>query len=515
MWRRCALGRRCWCSDLWCNTTNLAPQNKHMPIHHHFRLFKIGSLFVLLLSAHSASSQPWVDTLYTYTQSTVTYGTAIDFAGNQRQLQLDICVPNNDVPPPCGRPLLIAIHGGALMAGTKNEPTPQQWMKDFAKRGYVTASLQYRLGFFQPHNEVHCNVTNLLNIPWDCLNAADTSEWSRAVYRSMQDAKGAIRYLLLYDAQYGADPNNVFICGESAGGLVALATAFMDTPADKPADAYALPDVLAPHNSYNGYCVQPLGLDTSIASMRLTRPDLGSIEGDLNLAAPAFKIKAVGNFYGAVAPNFMENNTAAMPEGIYMYHQPNDLVVPFGTQKLFAGLSNCLTGLGCAQIVNRPIMCGSGGIKQKIDQYESLGFAMPDYWLDATNNQTDCLGQIVNPGLSGHSIDNYALRTLHMAQYFASFVQCTSSTTAPESATTLRIFPNPTAGVFTIGGIEANAEWLQVYDVFGKILLSHSVEDQTGAIQVDLPDTAPDGVYICVVRTNAGAAQAGVIQYQK
>ena len=469
------------------------------------RFFKTLTFLVLLCSAQVAMAQPWVDMSYSYTQSTVIYGTAIDFAGNARQLKMDICVPNNDVPPPCGRPIMIAIHGGGLLAGTKDEATPQQWMKDFAKRGYLTASIEYRLGIFQPSNEVHCNVTNLLNFPWDCINAADTSEWIRAIYRSMQDAKGAIRYILLHDDIYNGDPNNVFISGESAGGLVTLATAFMDIPADKPADAYALPDIQAPNNIYNAYCVQPLGLDTSIASMKLSRPDLGSIEGDLNLGAPPFRIRAIGNTYGAVAPDFLENNSSAIPEGIYMYHQPNDLVVPYGCAKIFAGLSDCLTGFGCAQIINRPTMCGSGGIKQKIDARASMGLPVPDYWLDGTNNQTDCLGQILNPSLAGHAIDNYSLRALHMAQYFATFIQCTSGTDSPEKTQELQIYPNPTAGTFFLRGLNDEAEWVQLYDAYGRILLSQFLENSSGVLAVNIPVNAPDGLYYCVVKMRDGS----------
>lgn len=455
------------------------------------------ALLTLLSGTSGLFAQAWVDTLYDYTQTTVVYGTATDFAGNSRELHLDICIPEGDVPPACGRPVLIAIHGGAFLGGTKNDPTPQQWMKDFAKRGYLTASVEYRLGFFQPAAEIHCNVTNLFGFPWDCINAADTSEWVRAGYRAMQDTKGAIRYLLANSALYGGDPNNVFLAGESAGGFVALGTAFTDLAADKPLDAGAIAPAQTPNNIYNGFCVQTFGWDTSIASMNLARPDLGSINGTLHLNAPPFRIRAVGNFYGAISPTFLENNGPTMPEGLYLYHQPNDLVVPIGTQKVYTGLSSCFTALGCAPIINRPTMSGSGGIKTHIDALGSTGAAVPDYWYDVTNNNADCLAQVLNPAVSGHAIDNYWLRSTNMAQYFSTFYKnCTVSTEQPTQKAALQLFPNPNNGHFTITGIGPNPVWLHVYDALGRKVTEGLVQDFS---QVILPESAPNGIYFCLV----------------
>jgi hypothetical protein len=336
----------------------------------------------------------------------------------------------------------------------------------------------------------------LFGFPWDCINAADTSEWIRAGYRAMQDTKGAIRYLLANSALYGGDPNNVFLAGESAGGFVALGTAFTDLDADKPLDAGTIAAAQTPNNIYNGFCVQTFGWDTSIASMNLARPDLGSINGALNLNAPPFRIRAVGNFFGAIAPSFLENNGPNIPEGLYLYHQPNDLVVPIGTQKVYTGLSNCFTALGCAPIVNRPTMRGSGGIKTRIDALGSTGAAVPDYWYDVTNNNADCLAQVLNPAVSGHAVDNYWLRSKNMAQYFSTFYKnCTVGTEQPGQSATFQVFPNPSNGRFTITGIGTKPVLLHVYDALGRKIVESMVQDFS---DLELPESAPDGLYFCV-----------------
>lgn len=55
-------------------------------------------------------------------------------------------MPSNDTFPKYGRPLMIIIHGGAFIAGSKDDFIQQRMLKEFAKRGYVTASINYRLG---------------------------------------------------------------------------------------------------------------------------------------------------------------------------------------------------------------------------------------------------------------------------------------------------------------------------------------------------------------------------------
>ena len=49
------------------------------------------------------------------------------------------------------RPLLIFAHGGSFIGGSKTNPTMVDLCETFAKRGYVTASINYRLA---THNSV-------------------------------------------------------------------------------------------------------------------------------------------------------------------------------------------------------------------------------------------------------------------------------------------------------------------------------------------------------------------------
>ncbi len=470
-------------------------------------------LLISLLFTALVHSQKWVaQTFAIQTTVDVVYGTAPDFAGNLRTLRMDITVPTDDTPPPCGRPLLLAIHGGAFLAGDKSEGTLQAWMKDFAKRGYTTASVNYRLGMFQTNAEVHCNVTQLFNTPWDCSNMADTAEWYRGAYRGMQDIRGAIRYFVNNGATYNIDPQNVFLVGESAGGFIALNAAFLDTLTEKPAAAYTLADVLPPNKIYEPACVQQFKWDTSIASMKLQRPDLGPIEGTLNPSGTPYSIRGAGNFYGGTLGDLFSENTYSVPPVLYMFHQPNDLIVPFKQGRVLAGLSECFMGLGCASIINRPIVNGSNGMKTQIDQLKSIGKQVPEYVFDKTNNMADCVAQGFNPALTGHAIDNYALRTTTMAQLFASrMAACISVTRNPQMPLLqMTVYPNPAQEMFTVGldAPTAGTYHCMVRNWTGEIVTNRHVEWSSGQQSFEIKLPAPAGVYYLTICSERGASGA-------
>ena len=44
------------------------------------------------------------------------------------------------------RPLLITVHGGAFITGNKEHDDMLEFCKIFASRGYITATIQYRIG---------------------------------------------------------------------------------------------------------------------------------------------------------------------------------------------------------------------------------------------------------------------------------------------------------------------------------------------------------------------------------
>lgn len=401
-------------------------------------------------------AQKWVDTTYSIqTVRDIQYGTATDFAGTPRSLDLDISYPIGDTTPLCGRPLIVIVHGGAWLVGDKADIVPVKMREDFAKRGYTSASVNYRLGQFNTNNPVNCNVSTLFNVPWNCLNMTDSSEWYRANHRGIQDVKGAIRYLVNNASTYDIDPSNVFITGESAGGFIAMGAGFLDDTTEVLTNLTGLyPDAPSPNTIYESPCIQATGYATDIASMDLSRPDLGSYEGLLNSPTnTSYKIKGVGNFFGAVFNNIFHstNNT---PPALYLYHQPCDLIVPHNYNRVFSGYQNCFMGFptSCGYIINRPLVHGSYKIKAMLDTMINNSLVTPDYLFDNTNNQWNCLQQ-TNTSQVCHAIDNYWLRTSNMASFFATKIDTCQSVGIDKLSTqslSINVYPNPTTSTFNI-----------------------------------------------------------------
>lgn len=136
--------------------------------------------------------------------SNIKYGSNTDWQGNTEDLLLDIYTP----PITTGTekfPLIVFIHGGGFVDGDKLEN--RTLMIDFANSGFISASINYRLGWTQGDN---CN--------------GDTTEAKEAIYRAVQDAKAATRFLVANAAKYNIDISKIFLSGESAGAITALST---------------------------------------------------------------------------------------------------------------------------------------------------------------------------------------------------------------------------------------------------------------------------------------------------
>ncbi len=424
-------------------------------------------LFPMFVYLSHVYSQNFVDTVYSI--NTITneeYGQLTNFAGEQVSLHMDISYPTNDVVPSCGRPLAIIIHGGAWIDGSKNEGYIPGIRADFAKRGYVAVAINYRLGFFQTEIPKNCNIEN-----WNCINSADSSEWSRALYRGIQDAKGALRFMINNQTTYQIDASNVYVIGESAGAFIALGVGYMDHEAEKPIDCGAIASVLAPHQNYYAPCIQGSTFDIPIQDMDLSRPDLGSISGNLNPTAEPYIIKGIGSIYGGLYEDLFTLKTYSNSPKLYMFHQPNDLIVPLTFNRLLSGFNTCAMNTGCLNIQHRKWTYGSAGISNMIDTLNIPADFKPEVRYEPTTNNADCIQQALNPILGGHQLDNYWSRTSSMADFFAESIgtnDCAILSSLNEDLDYTNVFPNPVSDVLNIR-IGVNSE-ITLYDMQGKII---------------------------------------------
>jgi acetyl esterase/lipase len=105
----------------------------------------------------------------------------------KRPLTLHLLRPAETSTQP--RPAIVYFFGGAFMRGSKDSGISH--LLPFARRGYVCASVEYRL-------------SGEVKFP-----------------APVQDCKCAIRFLRGNRAALGIDPNGIGVCGQSAGGYMA------------------------------------------------------------------------------------------------------------------------------------------------------------------------------------------------------------------------------------------------------------------------------------------------------
>ena len=126
-------------------------------------------------------------------------------------LLMDVVEPKGDVLTK--RPLIILAFGGGFVSGARNEQYMLDLCKTFAKKGYVCATIDYRLYDF-------------------AKGFPDSLKISSTVIQAIQDMKAAIRYFKknasLTNA-YRVDTANIILGGVSAGAITAMHTAEMDS----------------------------------------------------------------------------------------------------------------------------------------------------------------------------------------------------------------------------------------------------------------------------------------------
>ena len=133
----------------------------------------------------------------------IQFGSSQKIDGSTTPLLLDLYEPAGDTATL--RPLVIFIHGGSLVTGLRADMG--SYCTDFAKRGYVAATIDYRIGIQDPKG-----VTTILE----------------ALLRGVQDTKAAVRFFYANAATYGIDTTRIYLEGSSAGSMIAVHYAFWD-----------------------------------------------------------------------------------------------------------------------------------------------------------------------------------------------------------------------------------------------------------------------------------------------
>lgn len=405
------------------------------------------------------------DTFTAVTTSSVAYGANTSFSGSNTTLVMDIYQPDGDTET--NRPLIIWAHGGSFIGGTRADGDMVALSQAFAKKGFVCASIEYRLGFF----------------PFDSANAI------KAVLRAVQDMKASIRFFYK-DKQtannYKIDTNNIFIGGSSAGAITALQTAYLDKSCEI------------------NYYVSPTTLST-----------MGGMDGYSGNQCYSSKVKGVINLCGAL--------------GRYGWLEPGD--VPFcsmhgtidGTVKYNRGMVNPGTPLmlldGSRMLKEQANTIGVNNPFYTWYGQDHVPYASNSAYMDTTikfirDFLVSTMGCTVTPLMP----ENTPAQTATLYSYST----CTTNVTMPCAPVGVKelsmqnaistVYPNPSSSDVTIEFANlSTTHFVELLDITGKTIIKETTDEHT--IKINRAEVA-DGMYILKVSDKSGETATQKLIFQ-
>ncbi len=162
------------------------------------------------------------DLFSTIDVTTVQYGSNVNLVGTNINLMMDIYTPQGDVET--NRPVVILAHGGSFIGGSKTDADVVYMATELAKKGYVCASIDYRLS------------TNAFDLIVEQTTV-------KIVFNAIQDGKAAVRFFKKDAATtdtYKINPEQIFFGGSSAGGILAMNLTYVDSISDLPESGASL-----------------------------------------------------------------------------------------------------------------------------------------------------------------------------------------------------------------------------------------------------------------------------------
>ena len=249
--------------------------------------------------------------------------------------EMDIYMPDGDTE--INRPVILYMHGGSFYGGTKTMTDCIDFCTSMAKRGYVTASLNYRLA-------------NIISFTTSQEVQYET------VLKAVSDVKSAIRYFRKDFANgdtYGIDPNTIFVGGYSAGAVIAIHLAYIDSISDLP--------------------TTPINVQAIVNNVSL----IHGLEGDAGNYGYSSDVSGVVSFAGGINDvDWIDSND----EPLVSIQGTSDLTVNY----------NCGPGMNNQLILT---LCGSGEMHPKADNVgilnDHLSFSGTDHlWAASGNSNT-------------------------------------------------------------------------------------------------------------------------------
>ena len=382
------------------------------------------------------------------TNSDISYGLNNSYTGASTTLKMDVYQPNGDTET--NRPLLIFVHGGSFIGGSKTDGDMVAMCQRFAKKGYVTASIDYRLGFF----------------PFDSANAV------KAVVRATQDLRAAIRFFYK-DKQttntYKIDTNHIFIGGSSAGAITAL---------------------------HVGYLNEECEISDYLSSSTITQ--LGGLEGASGNPGYSTKVHGILNGCGALARySWLEAGNVPVAS----VHGTNDGTVKYnrgivnpGVPLMYLDGSRMIHERACAVGVENQFYTFSGAPHVPYAGSVAYMDTTVNFFRDFLIKQLGCTDAILQP--ENAPAQAVSLYLINYCDGTPVNEVCTASGISEENIFNALIYPNPaTSLVHIIPNVEGKYS-VDLIDNTGRVLLSKTIENDI--CKLDLNDINAGNYFVRV-----------------
>lgn len=399
---------------------------------------------------------------YTLT-SNITYGSNTTFSGATNTLKLDFYEPTGDTE--LNRPLIIWVHGGSFLGGSKTDPDMTALSQRFARKGYACASIDYRLGFF----------------PIDSANAV------KAVVRAVQDLKAAIRFFYK-DKQttdsYHVDTNLIYIGGSSAGAITALHVAYLN-------DVCEISDYLTP---------------TMITQ-------LGGLDGASGNPGFSTTIKGVINLCGALAKySWLEAGDVPLvsihgtADGTVKYNRG---IVNPGTALMYLDGSRMLHERACAVNVSSDFYTFPGA--GHVPYIGNSAYMDTTEWFirDFLVNQLGCNETPLQ--LANAPLQQAILYPSNYCDGTPANETCIASIADLEINVDVSMYPNPSSGMVTIDSKTDFFNEIKVIDVLGRTVFAST--QVTKQLMINISHLLP-GTYIVKFTSSTGTFGSKQLQVQ-
>jgi dienelactone hydrolase len=161
---------------------------------------------------HAHQADRYVDVVFSHVSVTpdIAYGAAVNDTNQLQTLSLDLYQPVGD--PLRARPVIVWAHGGSGVGGDKANAIDREISAMFARRGWVVASINYRLMSRATPGDAP--------VDHDFLDAIGPRLYDN-LREAQHDMQAAVRWFRANAASLRIDPGSIAAAGHSYGGGMA------------------------------------------------------------------------------------------------------------------------------------------------------------------------------------------------------------------------------------------------------------------------------------------------------